>query len=101
MKYLLSYYKKIIFINFPNFHNASWYLWTMSRITQKSWSPIAKHNPAIFSVPQELQNLISPSRQTKNPDNSNVLYMFNNNTYIDFRTACNHVLIPSCVIQVI
>ena len=67
----------------------------------KELIPHSKHNPAIFSVPQELQNLISPSRQTKNPDNSNVLYMFNNNTYIDFRTACNHVLIPSCVIQVI
>ena len=39
--------------------------------------------------------------QTKSPDNSNVLHMFNNNTYTDFRTAYKHVLIPSYVIQVI
>ena len=36
-----------------------------------------------------------PLRQTKTPDNSNMLHMFNNNTYSDFRTACNYVLIPS------
>ena len=34
-------------------------------------------------------------RQTKNPDNSNVLHMFNNNTYADFRAGYEHVLIPS------
>ena len=34
-------------------------------------------------------------RQTKNPDNSNVLHMFNNNTYADFRADYEHVLIPS------
>ena len=27
--------------------------------------------------------------------------MFNNNTYTDFRTACQHILIPSYIIQVI
>ena len=39
--------------------------------------------------------------QTKSPNNSNVLHMFNNNTLIDFRTAYKHVLNPSYVIQVI
>ena len=50
-------------------------------------SRLANHNPAIFPVPQALKNLISPLRQTKSLDNSNVLHMFNNSTYTDFRTA--------------
>ena len=37
----------------------------------------------------------------KSPGNSNMLHIFNNNTYTDFRTANKHVLIPSYVIQVI
>ena len=61
--------------------------------------PLAKHKPAIFFVPQALKNVISlPPRQTKSPDNSNVLHMFNKNTYTDFRTAYKHVLIPSYII---
>ena len=43
----------------------------------------------------------SSPKQTKSPDNSNMLHMFNNNTYTDFRTASKHVLIPSYVIGVI
>ena len=54
-----------------------------------------------FLSPEELKNLISCPRQTKSRDNSNLLLMFNNNTYIDFRTACKHILIPSYFIQVI
>ena len=61
-------------------------------------TPLANHNPAIFSVPGGTEKV----RQTKNPHNSNVLPMFNNNTYIDFRTAYHkRVLIPSYFIQVI
>ena len=41
------------------------------------------------SKPQVLKNLSCP-RHTKSPDNSIVLLMFNNNTYIDFRTAYKH-----------
>ena len=48
---------------------------------------LANHNPAISSVPQALENLLSPPRQTKSPDNSNVLHVFNNNTYTNFRNA--------------
>ena len=47
------------------------------------------------------EKLNKPPRQTKSPNNSNVLHMFINNTYTDFRTAYEHVLIPSYVIQVI
>ena len=36
-----------------------------------------------------------PPQTDKNPDNSNLLHMFNNNTYTDFGTAFKHVLIPS------
>ena len=48
---------------------------------------------------QALKKLTSPLMQTQNPDNSNMSFMFNNNTYSDFRTAYKHVLIPSYVIQ--
>ena len=44
-----------------------------------------------FLSPMAMKNLISPPRQTKSSDNFNVLHMFDNNTYTDFRT----VLIPS------
>ena len=37
----------------------------------------------------------------KSLDNSNVLHVFNNNAYADFRTAYKHVLTPTYVIQVI
>ena len=59
---------------------------------------LANHNQEIFSVPQALKNLKSLPRQTESPNNSNVLHMFNNNTYTDFRTAYRHVLIPSYII---
>ena len=59
---------------------------------------LANHNQEIFSVPQALKNLKSLLRQTKSPNNSNVLHMFNNNTYTDFRTAYRHVLIPNYII---
>ena len=48
-----------------------------------------------------MKNLTSPPRQTKSPDNSNILHMFNNNTYTDFRTEYKHILIPSYITQVI
>ena len=51
--------------------------------------------------PQELKNLVSPHKHTKQPDNYNVLPMFNNKTYTDFKTAYKHVLIPNYVVQVI
>ena len=37
-------------------------------------------------------------RHTESPDNSDMLHMFNNSTYSDFRTAHKHVLIPSHII---
>ena len=69
-----------------------------------AWVLISTNKPQpsnFFCPPQALKNLISPPRKTKDPDNSSVLYMFNNNTYPDFGTAYKHVLIPSYVIQVI
>ena len=72
-----------------------------------AWVPIPpiKPEPSNFFYPppplQAMKNLSIPPRQTKLPDNSNVLHMFNNNTFTDFRTAYKYVLIPSYVIQVI
>ena len=54
-----------------------------------------------FLPPQALENLASPTRQTKFLDNFNTLHMFNNNTYPDFRRAYKHILISSYVIQLI
>ena len=63
-------------------------------------STLPNHNLAIFPVSlQALKKLTRPLMQTQNPDNSNMSFMFNNNTYSDFRTAYKHVLIPSYVIQ--
>ena len=36
-----------------------------------------------------------PSRQTKSPANFNMLHMFKNITYTDFKTANKHVLTPT------
>ena len=52
-------------------------------------------------TPQTLKNLTSSARQTKSPDNSNMLHIFNNYTYTDFRTANKRILIPNYVIWVI
>ena len=40
------------------------------------------------SKPQPSYSFCS-TRHTKSPDNSNILLMFNNNTYTDFGTATN------------
>ena len=44
------------------------------------------------SIELSVISVISPPRQTKSPDNSNVLLMFNNDAVTDFRTAYKHVL---------
>ena len=62
---------------------------------------LANHNPAIFPVSSGTEKLNKFSRQTKSPDNSNMLHKFNNNTYIDFGADNKCILILSYVIQVI
>ena len=44
-------------------------------------------------------DLPSPPRQTKILNNSNILHMFNNHTYTDFRATYKHILIPSYIVQ--
>ena len=64
--------------------------------------PPSKSKPSNFFVwPQALKNLASPPRQTKSPDDSNMLHMFNNSTYTDFKTVYKHFLIPSYIIWMI
>ena len=49
---------------------------------------LANLNPAFFFLsPEVLKNLISCPRQTKSPDNSNLLLMFNNNILISEQPA--------------
>ena len=54
-----------------------------------------------FLSAKALKNLTSPPRQTNSPGNCNMLHMFNNNVYTDFRTAKKYVLISNYVIRVI
>ena len=64
--------------------------------------PPSKPQPSIFfSVPKGTEKLNTLPQADKEPGNSNVFLMFNNNTSIDFRTVAKHVLIPSYFIQVI
>ena len=64
--------------------------------------PISNHNPANFSVPPGTEKLNNPPpKQTKSPDNSNMLHMFNRNTYTDFRATFKHVLVCSYVTRMI
>ena len=57
-----------------------------ARVLIFPWQTTTQH---FFLSLQALKTLISLPRQTKSPDNSNVLQVFNNNTYTDFRTASN------------
>ena len=60
--------------------------------------PPSKPKFSNFSCPPDTKilNKVRP-RQTTKPDNPNILHVLNCNIYTDFRTACKHVLIPSCV----
>ena len=58
---------------------------------------LANHNPAISSVLAGTGKVIKSTEADKSPDNSNVLHVFNNNTYTNFRNAHKHILIPSCI----
>ena len=59
--------------------------------------------PLQFSVPAGTEKLNKSPQVDKKPSPQveNMLHMFNNNTYTDFRTAYKHILIPIRVIQVI
>ena len=53
-----------------------------------------------FVSPKQWKNEQNP-RQTKEPANSNMFFMFNSNIYAELRAAHKHILIPSYVIRVI
>ena len=56
--------------------------------------PSRKPQPINFFCPPGDENLNkSPPRQTKSPDNSSTLIMFNNDTYANFKTDYKHMLI--------
>ena len=58
-------------------------------------------NSAIFLSSKVLKNVKKWPKQAENPDNSSMSYIFNNNTFTDFRAAYKHVLITNYLIQVI
>ena len=52
--------------------------------------PTRKPQPCNISVPPCTEKQVHP-RLTASPDNSNMLHMFGNSIYNDFRTAYKHV----------
>ena len=73
----------------PNTETSPWFTEQINWLVSVSWKhnislgtgPPSKPQPSIFfCLPQALKNL-SPPRQTKSPNNSNMLHMFNNNIY--------------------
>ena len=46
----------------------------------------ASHNPVTFSVPPGNEKPKESTQQTKSPDNSNILHMLNNNTFLNINT---------------
>ena len=68
---------------FWHFHTAEQTYTCSPQCQPECWSPITNHNPAIFSASSRTERLNkSPTEQTKNPGDSNMLHVFNNNTYI-------------------
>ena len=63
--------------------------------------PLLNLNPAISSVSPGTEKLFKSHGETKSPTNSNMLHIFNDNTYTASEEPKKHVLIPSYIIQVI
>ena len=61
----------------------------------KAWLKLTKVLAWVLIPPSKPQpcNFFCPPGQTKSPDNSNTLNMFNNNIYTNFKTADKHMLI--------
>ena len=61
----------------------------------KVWLKLTKVLAWVLIPPSKPQpsNFFCPLRQTKSPDSSNTLNMFNNNIYTNFKTADKHMLI--------
>ena len=59
--------------------------------------PPSKPQPSYFFYPPNIEKLTKspPPKQTKSPENSNMLHMFNNNIYTDIKTAYKHDLLRS------
>ena len=66
--------------------------WVLTQLT-----PLENHKPAIYSVSSGTEKLNKFLKEYKKIIKSNFSYMFNNNTYTDFRTAYTHFLIPRYV----
>ena len=63
--------------------------------------PLSKPQTSIFFSPPSTEEMNKTPQADKMPDNSNMLHMFNNNIFTDFRTAYKHILIPSYIIRLI
>ena len=55
----------------------------------------SKPQPSNLFCPPDTEKLINSPQVDKSPANSSMLQMFNNNTYLDFRTANKLVLVSS------
>ena len=81
---------------FPCFHSFHSFCFSLTHSVSLNTDPPSKPQQSIFFM-----FLRNPPKHTKILDNSNMLLVFNNNTYNDSRTVIKHILILSDVIQVI
>ena len=88
---------------FPCFHSFHSFCFSLTHGVSLGADPPSKPQPNNFFCPPDPKKINkAPLPQVdKSLDNSNMLLMFNSNTYNDSRTVNKHILIPSYVIQVI
>ena len=73
----------------------------LTRVFTPEEDGIANPKIVYFFCPPGTEKLNKSPRQIKSSDNSNLLHIFNNYAYTDFRRAYKHILIPSYLTRVI
>ena len=87
---------------FPCFHSFHSFCFSLTHSVNLGADSPSKPQPINFFCPPGSKKINKPLLQAdKSLDNSNMLLMFNSNTYNDSRTVNKHILIPSYVIKVI
>ena len=86
---------------FPCFHSFHSFCFSLTHSVSLGADPPSKPQPINFFCPPGSKKINKSLQVDKSLDNSNMLLMFNSNTYNDSRTVNKHILIPSYVIKVI
>ena len=88
-------------LKFACFHSFYSFCFSSTHSVSLGADPPSKTQPINFFCPPRPKKINQPPQVDKSLDNSNMLLMFNSNTYNDSRTVNKDILIPSYVIQVI